>query len=161
MLSQRPFFCSNLPDRFTINSSTMWSVYIEIKPVLECTNICLLYWSIVWFAQQAKVGFSFFLPWILQIRNLHSHWCAESSLSFVFGSSVCSHLSCPWGFSCIPKKVHGGFLPCSEFDTKIAPKLFQWFSVTEKNTICLAYILQKRQGFRVDDAKDSRLGSFN
>ena len=55
---QQPFFCSNLPDRFTINSSTMWSVYIEIKPVLECTNICLLCWSIVCFAQQAKVGFA-------------------------------------------------------------------------------------------------------
>lgn len=113
------------------------------------------------FCTTGKSWICFFLPWIFQIRNLHSHWCAKSCLSFVFGSSVCSHLSFPWGFSCMPKKVHGGFLPCSEFDTKNCTKIISMIFSHQKITICLAYILQKRQGFRVDDAKDSRLGSFN
>ena len=91
------------------------------------------------FCTTGKSWICFFLPWIFQIRNLHSHWCAKSCLSFVSGSSVCSHLSFPWDFSFIPKKVHGGFLPCSEFDQNCfndfqSPKNYHLFSLHPSKT---------------------------
>ena len=129
---QRPFFCSNLPDRFTINSSTMWSVYIEIKPVLECTNICLLYWSIVCFAQQAKVGFaSSYLEFSKYATCIHIDvpkvaWVLSLAHQFVLTFHFHEV------FHVYPRRYTAVFFHVQNLTQKIAPKLFQWFSVTKK-----------------------------
>ena len=138
--------------------------YIEIKPVLECTNICLLYWSIVCFAQQAKVGFASshleFSKYIKYATCIHIDvpkvaWVLSLAHQFV----LTFHFHKV--FHVCPRRYAAVFFHVQNLTQKKCTKIISMIFSHQKITICLAYILQKRQGFRVDDAKDSRLGSFN